>query len=499
MDNDTFFQEAGLEVVSVGDTTDSDSAGIEHGPKLVLNDSAKRFRIVAAFGVENSLYDHVLKVRQDEDGHAAKFDFDAWSTHYVLFYESDPIGSMTVTRHKDGPVDCDEFYPKVLFQRYGDVLVSICKFRIRQGSHTGLGTFRTMTRAVWRNLLEVGVRVDVINIEKSNMVAFRRIGYQVIEGSDFVHPKLGTDSIAMVLSADPTRRSFFSDLFETEIEQPVLMAEVMQAIESTQPVDLKESSAPALNTPLAKVDSGTNDAWEGYGDYQNHSQNVREYYNSISHCLSLALHDALSTRCQLALDIACGSGTSTRIVSRFSDRVIGVDSSPELIQQAKSADLGRRFEFVLSRIEDFQCEYGTFDLVSASWYMNYLHSEEELIAFVDRVVSLLKPAGHVAFVVPGASYASDEIQTIAREEFGWQQATVEIQPDYTRVVFCYGGEWIKTTIWQPLKLMRLLDNHFHIGAWDVKATLAYEQRLKMLNTEPPFEVIYGTLRQKGRK
>lgn len=504
MNKRNLFQKIGLESDSAGNNLDSNQDGKASAPRIIEEDAPKRLTIAAAFGINAALYDQALEVRKDENGVASKFDFDAWSTHYVMFHESEPIGALTATQQKHGPVDCNEFYPQVLFQRYSDVLVSICKFRILPGSYSGMATFRTMVRAVWRDLLQLGVRIDVINIEKSNLAAFRRIGYVIIKDSEFIHPKLGTDSIAMVLSADPTHKSFFADLFETEIDDPVLMADVLQAIETTQSTDTavskKSSADTALSMPTREHSDLSEDKWKGYDDYQNgSSRRVQEYYEAVNHCLSLALHQILSKRGKLALDIACGAGTSTRIISRFSDRVIGVDSSPELIQLARSEQLGERFEFIESRFEDYQCEDEKFDLISASWFLNYLDTEEDLASFFARVASLLRPGGCIAFVVPSASYATDTTQAIAREEFDWQQATLEMQPEYSRVVFSYGNDWIKTTIWQPLKLMRMLDQHFHIQAWDVKATLAYERRLQILNTEPPFEVIYGTLRQKGGK
>lgn len=502
MDKASLFQKIGL-TDDTAQNQNFDQKDRKNTARLIEQDENSALAIVAQFGSEGVLYEKVLQVRIDENGCSSSFEFDTYSTHYVLFCESDAIGSLTVTRHVDGAIDCKELYPPVLFNRHGDVLASICKFRIHPGPHSSMKTFRMMVRAVWRDLLRLGVRVDVINIEKSNLAAFRRIGYVAIDNSDFIHPKLGTDSIAMVLSADPTHKSFFSDLFETEVDTPVLMADLVQEIRSSQHTagEVSKSSLPlsTASQPILQDSQSKEDKWAGYAYYQHNSKSISEYYRTTNHCLSLALHESLSDRCELALDIACGAGMSTRIISRFADRVIGVDSSAELIQKAKAEELGKRFEFIESRFEDYQCEDATFDLLSASWYLNYLHNDAELNSFISRVTSILKPGGHIAFVVPAASYASETIQTIARNEFGWRQATLETQPDFTRVVFSYGDQWIVTTNWQPLKLMRLLDKWFHIQAWDVKATLAYERRLEMLNTEPPFEIIYGKLRQKRGK
>ena len=237
------------------------------------------------------------------------------------------------------------------------------------------------------------------------------------------------------------------------------------------------------------------DKWSKYGSCKTRNKNIADYYESVNHCHSLTLKQVLGGRVEQALDIACGDGDSSRIVSRYSEYVIGVDSSETLIKKAKQKLCHNRFQFECNTFEDIEFEAGRFDLISSSWYLNHVHTTEGLHQAFLKMDSLLKPDGKVVFIVPSASFTSPEIQQIAREEYGWHKAWTEVQETLTRGVFCYGDHWIPTTVWQPMFLMKMMSEKFHVRALDVKSTLINEQRLGSLQTEPPFEIIYGEKRK----
>jgi len=205
----------------------------------------------------------------------------------------------------------------------------------------------------------------------------------------------------------------------------------------------------------------------------------------------------MDSRSGLSLDIACGFGESTRLISRFSESVIGIDSSTEMIRVANEQKLGEKFCFICSRFEDFESEQQQFDLISATWFLNHIHDESELEIVFSKISHLLRPGGHVSFVVPSAAFCSRGTQLLARDQFDWHQGWTEEQTRFTKGVFSYGESWIPTTIWQPLYLMRLLSRWFDIRCWDVKSTIVSECRLDFWETEPPFEVIHGTKREMG--
>ncbi len=161
--------------------------------------------LVSAFGTDNSVYEDVLQVRV---GNSPCFEFDDYSHHYVLRNGYTLIGSMTITRNIDGPVDCRSLYPKSLFQEFGATLISTCKFRVIKGAHNGFRTLRNLIREVWLHQTRDGMRLDLINSTLENVRFYNRIGYTAIKNSEFRHPTLGTDSIAMFMPTDPSVRSF---------------------------------------------------------------------------------------------------------------------------------------------------------------------------------------------------------------------------------------------------------------------------------------------------
>ncbi len=237
--------------------------------------------------------------------------------------------------------------------------------------------------------------------------------------------------------------------------------------------------------------------WERYDQYKTLNDRVGEYYDTVHQCLGSALESALPADCQRGLDIACGHGESTRLLSRYTNTVVGVDSSEDLIRIANEQMLGKKFEFECATFENYDPGDQQFDVVTAAWYLNHVHSEIELERVIAKIKSLLKPEGTIALVVPGEAFTSGRTQEIGRESFGWKQAWYEEKMEFTRGVFAYGDEWIPTTVWQPIFLMRLLNEHFDVRSWDVKGTMVREQRLSDFDVEPPFEIIYGTLRPDG--
>jgi len=195
--------------------------------RIIWEDKTKNLKIITDFGTGNNTFDAVLHVRRIENSTPVVFDFDHYSQQYCLLHQSTPVGSMTITRHIHGPLDCSECYPHNLLEVYGPVLGSACKFRINPFPFSGFRTLRLMIREVWRDRLQDGTRLDLINAEQKLVPFYKRIGYSVIKGSDFFHPMLGTKSVSLMLATDPTRRSFLRDLFE-RLPDPLLLIDVLK-------------------------------------------------------------------------------------------------------------------------------------------------------------------------------------------------------------------------------------------------------------------------------
>ncbi|MEL7499528.1 MAG: class I SAM-dependent methyltransferase [Planctomycetota bacterium] len=236
----------------------------------------------------------------------------------------------------------------------------------------------------------------------------------------------------------------------------------------------------------------TIDQWQDYDEFKTSDRHVAEYYEAVQTCQAGTLNELTSTRVGSALDIACGHGETTRALLTYASRVVGVDSSEDLIRKAKLIP-HPHLSFSCSTFEAFAPE-SRFDLVSATWFLNHVHTEKGLIEVADKIKSLLNPGGIISFVVPGNSFTSEKSQQVALRLFGWRQAWFDKGNGFTRGIFGFGDQWIPTTIWEPIYLMRIFRQHFDLRTWDVKRTLVEHRYFTDLNVEPPFEVIYGRLR-----
>ncbi len=234
--------------------------------------------------------------------------------------------------------------------------------------------------------------------------------------------------------------------------------------------------------------------WTNYDTYKSQHTNVREYYDTVHRCFRLSLERLMPRPCDMALDVACGHGESTKLLLDYAGSIIGIDSSDDLIDIARDHNQQSNIRYECMSFEDFDEHHGAFGLITAVWFWNHVHSEQDLVRAASHMAKMLRPDGCVAFVIPGDAFTTPRTQAVAREHFHWRQAWTHETTSATKGIFSYDGSWIETTIWQPLYLMRLLSQWFDLHCFDVKGTVIREQRLMGLQCEPPFEVLYGRLK-----
>lgn len=95
------------------------------------------------------------------------------------------------------------------------------------------------------------------------------------------------------------------------------------------------------------------------------------------------------------LDLACGEGFYSRRIKRKDAKlVVGVDISGEMIklakQQEKRQPLG--IEYFVSDVMQLG-KMGSFDLVVASYLLNYAQTQEQLLKMCQTISANLKPGG----------------------------------------------------------------------------------------------------------
>lgn len=97
-----------------------------------------------------------------------------------------------------------------------------------------------------------------------------------------------------------------------------------------------------------------------------------------------------------ALDYGCGAGRSTRFLKRLGLHVVGVDVSPEMLEQARSKDRSGEYHQVPSGHLPF--EDATFDLVFSSFVFLEVSRLEEIESVLTEMKRVLRKDGVVVFV-----------------------------------------------------------------------------------------------------
>jgi len=119
------------------------------------------------------------------------------------------------------------------------------------------------------------------------------------------------------------------------------------------------------------------------------------------------------------LDLACGEGFYSR---KFKDqgaaKVVGVDISQKMIELAREEET-RKFqniEYILGDVLELG-EIGSFDLVVASYLLNYARSSEELLKMCKSIFANLKPGGR--FVTINSNPSQAPVSYLKTEKYGF--------------------------------------------------------------------------------
>ncbi len=137
---------------------------------------------------------------------------------------------------------------------------------------------------------------------------------------------------------------------------------------------------------------------------------------------------------------------STKLLLDYANSIIGIDSSDDLIDIARNSNLQSNIRYECTAFDGFDEYHGKFGLITAVWFWNHVHSEQELVRAASRMAKMLQPGGCVAFVIPGDAFTTQRTQAVAREHFHWRQAWTHETTSSTKGIFSYDGSWIETTI-----------------------------------------------------
>ncbi|MBD2450334.1 class I SAM-dependent methyltransferase [Nostoc sp. FACHB-152] len=157
------------------------------------------------------------------------------------------------------------------------------------------------------------------------------------------------------------------------------------------------------------------------------------YYNSIaqqykkSKQLSFRLHIEAYTYFHLLgnlvgksiLDLACGEGFYTRLFKlQGAAQVVGVEISEKMIELAKQEETrqSQDIEYILCDVFELG-KIGSFDLVVASYLLNYAQTKEQLLKMCQNIFVNLKPGGR--FVTINNNESQSPSSYLATEKYGF--------------------------------------------------------------------------------
>ncbi|MFQ4142625.1 class I SAM-dependent methyltransferase [Chlorogloeopsis sp. ULAP02] len=135
------------------------------------------------------------------------------------------------------------------------------------------------------------------------------------------------------------------------------------------------------------------------------------------------------------LDLACGEGFYTRLFKRNgAARVVGVEISEKMMELAiqEEAREPQDIEYILGNVLELG-KIGNFDLVVASYLLNYCQTKEQLLKVCHNIFANLKPGGRFVTInnngeQPPASY-------LLTEKYGFIKSIGELLQEGTPIKY----------------------------------------------------------------
>ncbi len=119
----------------------------------------------------------------------------------------------------------------------------------------------------------------------------------------------------------------------------------------------------------------------------------------------------------LLLDLGCGTGNICRLMSRYAQTVVGMDSSAGMLREAEEHSVGGNIVYVRGDMRNLQSVVApeTVDIVLSIFAYNCLETEDELKKVLRETYSVLRPGGVLIAQVPHPC------------EIGWKEKSAWMQ------------------------------------------------------------------------
>jgi SAM-dependent methyltransferase len=114
------------------------------------------------------------------------------------------------------------------------------------------------------------------------------------------------------------------------------------------------------------------------------------------------------------LDLGCGTGTLTAELARYGAHVVGVDSSPEMIDAAREKYAELRFEVADGQALAYTSE---FDAVFSNAALHWMPRADDVLSGVGRA---LRPGGRFVAELGGAGCVASVVHALSAVLRDWQ-------------------------------------------------------------------------------
>jgi hypothetical protein len=158
---------------------------------------------VARVSVSEPAYEDVLSVRSSAYGFPARQTIaaiDAYSELYCAYVGGRPVASITATRAACGTLDCEQYYPADFVAHFRSKLSSTARYCRIADQTVAPAVLQLMIGIALRDQVELGARVFIGNCQPEYLNYYLRLGYQLIAGYAFTHPRWNTRSLVLVAS-----------------------------------------------------------------------------------------------------------------------------------------------------------------------------------------------------------------------------------------------------------------------------------------------------------
>ena len=118
------------------------------------------------------------------------------------------------------------------------------------------------------------------------------------------------------------------------------------------------------------------------------------YPQSVANVIVDYMKSKGSLAFDFAVDVGCGSGQSTFLLSDYFDKVVGLDVSETQIEQAKLKGASSKLAvtFIIGDAHNLPFEPSSVDLLTCAMSWHWLDTEK----FYDEAKRVLKPGGCLA-------------------------------------------------------------------------------------------------------